>query len=236
MRISRSLTAFILLCVMCIPAPAGAAYPDKPIRLIVPYAPGDSLDNAARATAEMLRKAIGTSVVVQNIPGGGSVTGTMEAKKAPADGYTIFVASPAYINASLIGSTGYTVKDFQPLAQIADVPFAVAVPAESPMKDLKDFVAEGRKRQLKFSTPGPNSSQRIVMTQFAIDNKMIPMLHVSGNGGAGATTKVLTGEVDFSFLTMPVSFVLAKGGKLRMLGAGSDDRAAYLPDIPTYKE
>lgn len=237
MSILRVITACALTLVLAFPAYAASSFPQNPIRIISPYAPGDSVDNTARVLADAMGKILGVPVVVQNIAGGGGVTGMKEAQKAPADGYTLVMCTAgSYINAPLIGDTGYELKDFEPLARLVLMPLAVAVAAESPLKNLKDLVETGQKKQLKFSTPGPNSVQRIVMTGFALDNKFVPMAHIGGDGGAGATTKALTGEVDFSFLAMPVFYPLTKGGKLRILGAGAEERTSYLPDVPTFKE
>ncbi len=237
-RILSATLTCLLLGVCLLPVPARAAgFPDGPIVIISPYAPGDAVDNTARTYAEALGKKLGTSAVVQNIPGGSGVIGLKNVLKAKPDGQTLGMAvGGSLINAPMISKPGFGVEDFTPIAKLAELPFALAVSRDSSHQNLDDFIRAGRQRSLKIATPGANSTQRMVITDFAARNGMKPIQHVAGQGGGDTVTKLLTGEVDASFTTVPVFYPLVTGGRLRLLGVGTDERLAYLPDAPTFSE
>lgn len=220
---------------------AGAAfaakeYPANPVRIIVPFAPGDSIDNTARVMAERMRRVLGVPVIVQNIAGGGGSQGIAEAAKAPADGYTLVMVSTGALTAGpLISDSGFEPQDFVPLAQLVENPLALAVADGTPFKNMQELVAAAKGKKLSYSTPSPTTKQRISMTQFAKDNGF-ELTHVSGQGGTGAALKALSGEVDFVFTAAPVFVPMAKAGKLRVLAMGADERVPYMADVPTFKE
>lgn len=228
---------FVLCCLTALAVtPASAAYPDKPIRLIVPFAPGDAIDNTARVLGERMRQVLGQPVVVQNIAGGGGAVGIAEAKKSPADGYTLAVVSTGAMTAGpLISNSGFTPADFTPVAQLVTMPLAVAVGEGSPYTTMQELVEAGKTKELTFSTPGASTKQRIAMTGFAKDNG-IQIVHVAGKSGMDAATKAMTGEVDFVITGAPVFEALAKSGKLRVLAVGAPERVDYLPGTPTFRE
>lgn len=229
------LLAAFLLPAAAIPV-ARAAFPSGPVRIIVPFAPGDAIDNTARVMADRMRQQLGVPVVVQNIAGGGGSLGIAEAAKAPADGQTLVMVSTGALTAGpLISDSGFEPQDFIPLAQLVENPLAVAVSEKSPFKSLPDLVAAAGTQKLSYSTPGPTTKQRISMTGFAKEHG-IELTHVSGQGGTGAALKALSGEVDFVFTAAPVFVPLAKSGKLRVLAVGADERVPYMPDVPTFKE
>ncbi|MDR1658917.1 MAG: tripartite tricarboxylate transporter substrate binding protein [Desulfovibrio sp.] len=213
-----------------------AVYPGKAIRIISPFAAGDAIDNTARVMAERLKSILKTPVVVQNIAGGGGAVGLAEAAKAEADGYTLAIASTGALTAGpLVNKGGFEPDDFAPLARLVTMPLAVAVGEKSPYKSLQDIVTAAKAKELSYSTPGPSSKQRIVMTQFAKKNGM-KLVHVAGKGGMDAATKAMTGEVDFVFTALPVFENLARSGKLKIIAVSAEKRADYMPDVPTFKE
>ena len=229
----------LFLCAALSSAPIAHAeeYPSGPIVIISPYAPGDAVDNTARVFADNLGKKLDTSVVVQNVTGGSGVIGMKNALKANPDGQTLVMAvAGALINAPLTIKPGFTTSDFTPLAKLTELPFAIAVKSDSKYKTLDDLVNEARTKTLKFSTPGASSTQRMVISEFAKSNGFKPMRHIAGQGGGDTVTKVLTGEVDLAFTSIPVFYPLVKGGKLRLLAVGTEERLSYLPDQPTFKE
>lgn len=229
----------LLLCAVLSGAPMAhaAEYPSGPIVIISPYAPGDAVDNTARVFADNLAKELDTNVVVQNVTGGSGVIGMKNALKANPDGQTLVMAvAGALINAPLTIKPGFTTSDFTPLAKLTEQPFAIAVKADSKYKTLDDLVKDAKSKTLKFSTPGASSTQRMVISEFANVNGFKPMRHIAGQGGGDTVTKVLTGEVDLAFTSIPVFYPLVKGGKLRLLAVGTDERLPYLPDQPTFKE
>ena len=238
MKIVSSILCLMALTGLALPGAAAAAeaFPKNPIRIIVPFAPGDAIDNTARVMAERMRKVLNVPVIVQNIAGGGGSQGIAEAAKAPADGYTLAMVSTGALTAGpLISDSGFVPADFVPLAQLVENPLAVAVPESSPMKSMADLVTAAKAKKLSYATPSPTTKQRISMTQFAKDQGF-ELTHVSGQGGTGAALKALSGEVDFVFTAAPVFIPMVKGGKLRVLAMGADERVPYMADVPTFKE
>ncbi len=238
LSIARPLAVAAGIAALSFAAPAVAEYPEKPVRIVVPFGAGDSLDGTARVIAEQLKKELKVPFVVQNIPGAGGGKGTAEANKAKGDGYTLLMGSTGALTARpLISKPGYVTSDFVPLAQLVEVPIGLAVKADSPFKSVKDIVAAAKAKPggIKYATPGPGATQHINMEIFA-KAQGIKMKHIGGRGGKGAITKTLSGEVDFVFVGAPNYTGLAKGGKLRVIGIAAGKRVPYFPDVPTFKE
>lgn len=232
----RCLSALVLGFLFMTTAALAADFPDKPVRIISPFSAGDAIDNTARVIAERMQGILKTPVIVQNIAGGGGAVGLAEAKRAPADGYTLVMASTGALTAGpLISDSGFVPEDFIPLGRLVTMPLAVAVRTESPYQTLDDLVRAGKEKKLTYATPGASSKQRIAMTQFAKENGM-SLAHVAGKSGNEAATKAMTGEVDFVCTPLAVFDNLAKAGKLRVLAVASDKRADYMPDVPTFRE
>lgn len=234
----RRLSIAILGALVFLAGPAVAQFPEKPIRIVVPFGAGDSLDGTARVIADQMKKELGVPIIVQNIPGAGGGKGTAEANKAAGDGYTLLMGSTGALTARpLISKPGYVTSDFVPLAQLVEVPIGLAVKADSPFESVEDIVeaAKAGDGVIKYSTPGPGSTQHINMEIFAKDQG-VKMTHIGGRGGKGAVTKALSGEVDFVFVGAPNYTALAKGGELRVIGIAADERVPYFPDVPTFKE
>jgi tripartite-type tricarboxylate transporter receptor subunit TctC len=230
---------FACLAIALAPWPAGnaaAAYPDAPIRIIVPFGPGDAIDGTARVIADRMKAELKVPVVVQNVPGAGGGVGTAEANRAKHDGYTLLMGSTGALTARpMIGDAGYQTEDFVPIAQLVVVPIGLAVAANSPYTSLKQLVEAAKTKTLTYSTPGPGSTQHINMSRFAQDGGL-KLTHVGGRGGKGAVTKTLTGEVDFVFVGASNYTALEKGGKLRVLAVAAPKRVPYLPEVPTFHD
>mgnify|MGYP001127553422 CR=1 FL=1 len=215
---------------------SSAGFPNKPIRIIVPFGAGDAIDGTARVMAERIQAEFKIPVIVQNIAGGGGAIGIAEAARAPSDGYTLVMGSTGALTASpLISSSGYETDDFEPLAQLVEVPLGLAVREQSNFKSISDLIEAARNDSVTYSTPAPGTTQHINMSQFA-NTHGLNLTHVGGKGGKGALTKALTGEVDFVFIGASNYVSLAKAGKIRVLGVTSDERLYYLPDAPTFEE
>ncbi len=218
--------------------PGLAAFPERPIQIVVPFGAGDALDGTARVIAKRLEEKLGVRVIVKNIPGAGGGKGTAEANKAAADGYTLLMGSTGALTARpLIRDPGYRTADFVPLAQLVEVPIGLAVAADSPHRSLGDIVQAARAKPggVKYSTPGPGATQHINMEIFAREQG-IALTHIGGRGGKGAVTKALSGEVDFVFVGASNYTALARAGKLRVLAVSAPARVSYLPDTPTFRE
>jgi len=211
-------------------------FPSGPVRIIVPFEAGDAIDGTARLLADIMADEFGSPVIVQNIPGGGGAAGTAEALRSPADGQTLLMASTGALTARPILSTsGYQTSDFKPIANLVDQPIGLAVAASSPYQTLGELVEAAKAETLSYSTPAPGSTQHVSMADFASKNGLT-LNHVGGQGGRGAITKALTGEVDFAFVGASNYIGLAEGGQLRILGVASPERLAFLSDAPTFKE
>lgn len=232
----RLLACFALGLTPWIAGNAAAAYPDEPIRIIVPFGPGDAIDGTARVIAERMKTELQVPVVVQNVPGAGGGVGTAEANRAKPDGYTLLMGSTGALTARpIIGKAGYDTADFVPIAQLVDVPIGLAVAANSPYRSLKQLVEAAKAKALTYATPGPGSTQHINMSRFAQENGL-QLTHVGGRGGKGAVTKALTGEVDFVFVGASNYTSLEKAGKLRVLAVAAPKRVPYLPQVPTFHD
>jgi len=219
-------------------AARAADYPSQAIRIIVPFGAGDAIDATARVLADRLKQELNVPVVVQNIPAAGGSQGALEAARAPADGHTLLMASTGALTAGpMMRDAGYKTEDFVAIAQLAESPIGLAVRAESPHKSLKDVVEAAKKDPgaVTYSAPAPGSTQHINMEEFA-KAQGIKLTHISGQGGKGAVTKALTGEVTFAFVGASNYTSLAEAGKLRVLGVAAPERVSYLPNAPTFRE
>lgn len=219
--------------------PARAAdYPSQAVRIIVPFGAGDAIDATARVLADRLKQELNVPVVVQNIPAAGGSQGALEAARAPADGHTLLMASTGALTAGpMMRDAGYQTEDFVAIAQLAESPIGLAVRAESPHKSVKDIVEAAKKDpgSVTYSAPAPGSTQHINMEEFA-KAQGIELTHISGQGGKGAVTKALTGEVTFAFVGASNYTSLAGAGKLQVLGVAAPERVSYLPSAPTFRE
>lgn len=237
MKLGCILSVFLSVVFFTVTTARAVNFPSGPIVIISPYAPGDAVDNVARVFAESLGRELNGTIVVQNVTGGSGIVGMKKGLKAKPDGQVLVMAvAGALINAPMISKPGFTSEDFTPLAKLTELPFAIAVAADSKYEKLNDLVKDARENVIKFSTPGASSTQRMVLSDFAQKNGFKPMIHIAGQGGSDTVVKLLTGEVDIAFTSTPVFYPLVKAGKLRLLAVGSDERVPYLDDQPTFKE
>jgi tripartite-type tricarboxylate transporter receptor subunit TctC len=214
------------------------AFPTGPVTVVVPFGAGDAVDGTARVIADRMKNELRVPVIVQNIPGAGGAKGAAEVKRANADGHTLLMGSTGALTAApQISNTGYETDDFVPIAQLVEAPLGVAVRADSPHKTLADLIKAAKTEDggLTYATPAPGSTQHINMTAFAKENGM-NLTHIGGQGGKGAMTKALTGEVDFAFIGASNYVGMVDAGQLRVLGVTDAERLSFLPDAPTFKE
>ena len=217
---------------------AQAAFPERPITLVVPYAPGGSADALARVLAVRIGARLGTSVVVDNRPGASGTIGASFAAKAPADGYTmLYDATPYSINPHLFPRMPYASGALQPLSLVSLAPNILIVRADSPIKDVKDLVARAKASpgKLNFASGGSGTVQRLAAELFR-QKLDLDMVHVGYKSGGPAIVDVTGGQVDFMFSTIAASAPLVSAGKLRALAATSPERSRRLPDVPTIAE
>jgi tripartite-type tricarboxylate transporter receptor subunit TctC len=222
-------------------APAHAqAWPNKPIRYIVPFPPGGSTDTLARLLQNDLSKALGVPVVIEHRPGAGGGVGSEHVAKSPADGYTILggTISTHGINASLYKNLPYDpVKDFTAITQLVSMPNVLVVPEKFPAKDAKEFIAlsKEKKTQLACASAGNGTSQHLTCELFNI-TAPAEIVHVPFKGGAPGMTAVIAGDVQAMFDNAISAIPHVKNGRVRALAVSTSKRSALLPDLPTLAE
>lgn len=213
---------------------AMAAWPERPITMVVPAAAGGTTDIAARVLAEKMGRDLGTSIVVENKGGGGGGIGTAQVARAKPDGYTLLMGNigPVAINFSLYKHLNYKETDLRGITNVISVPNILVVNANSPVKDVKDLVALAKTRPLTAATSGvgqsPHMSTEMFRQKAGIDVTLVPH-----SGAAPAVTALLGSQVDFMIDNLPSSMPHIKSGKFRALAITSKDRAEQLPDVPT---
>jgi tripartite-type tricarboxylate transporter receptor subunit TctC len=219
--------------------PALADFPDKTIRIVVPYTPGGFNDTLGRIVAQKFTDSWGVPAVVENRPGGGTLIGTEAVAKAPADGYTLLVvAFPFAVNPSLYAKLPYdTVKDFAPLILAGQTPNLLVVNPDVPVKSVKELIdtAKAKPGGLSYGSTGSGSSNHLSMELFRLMTGT-QIVHVPYKGSAPMVTDLLGGHVHVAFDNVPNVIQQVKAGKLRALGITSPERAASLPDVPTVAE
>lgn len=218
---------------------AQASYPDRPIKLIVPFAPSGSTDLAARLIAEFAARELGQPIVVENKAGAGGSLGMELVAKSRADGYTLGMATMSThgSNAAAYGSRMKydPVKDFAPVSNVATVPSVFAVNASFPAKTMKEFIALAKAHpgQYTFASPGTGSLGHANVEHFSTLAK-IQLLHVPYKGAGMALNDAVAGQVNGITDNLPSALPHIKSGRLRALAVLSETRSPLLPEVPTY--
>lgn len=225
---------------LSLPAAAQAQYPDRPVKLIVPFAAGGSTDIVARLLAEKMGPFLGKAVVIDNRGGGGGTIGADAIAKAAPDGYTIGMATVSThgSNPAVYSKLPYdAVKDFAPITNVMSVPSVFVVHPSVPAKTMKDFIALAKPAPGKytFASPGNGSLGHANIEHF-MSLAGIELLHVPYKGAGPATNDTLAGVVNAMTDNLPSALPHVKAGKLRALALLAPQRSALLPDVPTYAE
>ena len=217
---------------------AQATYPTKPIKLVVGFAPGGGSDFIARLVSVRLQEKLGQPMIVDNKPGAGGNLGAELAIRAPADGYTLFLAAASYtVNPALYKLPFDSVKDMTPIAQLARGPFIVAVNPKLDVKTLKDLVEYAKKNpgKLSYATSGAGSITHMV-SEYFMDTAGADVVHIPYKGTSPALTDTISGQTQIVFGTPASTIPFVKGGQLRALAVTSEKRLSALPDVPTVIE
>ena len=214
-------------------------YPTKPIRMIVPFAPGGNTDIIARSFAPKLSEVIGQQVLVDNRGGAGSTIGTESVARAAPDGYTLLMVSAAHtINPAMIRKIPYdSVKDFTPLGIIADVPTALVVHPSVPAKNIKELIAlaKAKPNTLNYSTAGRGTVAHLAAELLASIAK-IKLTPIHYKSAGQALVDVVSGQVHFQFSSMPAALQHTRTNRVRMIAQTGERRSPAAPSVPTMQE
>jgi tripartite-type tricarboxylate transporter receptor subunit TctC len=214
-------------------------YPNKPVRMIVPFAPGGNTDIIARIVAPGMSKALGQQIVIENRGGAGSMLGTEVASKAAPDGYTVLMVSAAHvINPAMVKKLPFDpVKSFAAISKVADVPSAIVVHPSLPVKNAKELVALAKAHpgKLNYGSAGRGSIGHLA-AELLGSVAQIKMTHVAYKGAGPALSDAMAGHVELLISSMPAIIGQSRSGRLRMIAQGGEKRSSAAPDVPTMVE
>jgi len=215
-------------------------FPDRLVRIVVPYSPGSGTDIAARLMAQKLTDIWKVQVVVDNRPGAGAIVGVEAVTKAIPDGYTIGIADtgPLAINPALYAKLPYhPIKDVMPITIVANLPFMLVVHPDVPAKSVQELVAYAKKNpgKLNYASVGNGSAVHLASELFKT-RAGIDIVHIPYKGSAPALNGLLSGEASMMFVNLLSALPLVKAGKLNMLAAATPQRISNVPDLPTVAE
>jgi tripartite-type tricarboxylate transporter receptor subunit TctC len=238
----KLLQALCLSLAAAVAAPLALAqtYPSKPIRLVVPFPAGGATDIFARAVSTRLGERLGTTIVVDNKPGAGGTIGSDLAAKAPADGYTLLLATSSThsIGPSFGGKLPYdAVADFTPIAHVGNAPSIMLVPNSSPARSVKEWVEYARKNpgKLNYASSGNGTVVHLSSEYFKAQAGLF-LVHIPYRGTALAIPDLVSGKIDVLFDSLPSGLPHVKEGRLRALGMTSLNRSPLLPELPAISE
>ncbi|WP_171016018.1 tripartite tricarboxylate transporter substrate binding protein [Ramlibacter sp. 2FC] len=240
-KLPKLLASLLMAGMACLGAAAQAqdSYPSKPIKLVVAFPPGGSIDMVARLVAPKLSASLGQSIVVDNRPGASGNIGMDYVAKSPKDGYTLLMAHAGLAsNGSIFAKLNYDpIKDLAPIIRVADQPSVLVVNPRQPFKTVGELVAHAKANpgKLSFGTSGLGGPQDVAARMF-MQLTGTDMLNVAYKGGAPALTDLLGGQIDLMFETSPTAVPYAKSGKLRALAVTNDKRLSTMPDLPSVAE
>ena len=214
--------------------PGGSAYPVRPLRMVVPWPPGQATDVTARLIAQKLADALGQPVVLDNRPGAGGMIGTDIAAKAAADGYTLLAASSGPISISpLVQKTPYNVdRDFTPVAKLVISPYLLVTNTAFPAANAREFIAllKASPGKYAFSSSGTGASAHLI-TEWFNNSAGVQATHVPYKGSAAALTDVISGQVAYTFETAAATMALVRAGRLKAYGVSMARSSAVTPGI-----
>jgi tripartite-type tricarboxylate transporter receptor subunit TctC len=240
MKAVRWVAGFTAAAVLVLPNLAHAqAYPTKPVRVIIPWPAGGSNDIVGRIVAQRLSESLGQQFVVDNRPGAAGTIGADAVAKATGDGYTLMVHSTTHLgNATMYRKLPYdTLRDFAPVALLAQQPGGLVVHPSLPVKTVKEFIALAKSRpdQILYSSSGNGSAPHLSMALF-IGLSGVDLVHVPYKGGPPAVTAIVSGETQSMIATLATVLPQIKSERLRLLAVSSAERLSFLPDVPTISE
>ena len=239
MKLPGLVVALAATAFACHASAQPAAYPSKPIHLVVGFAPAGAADTVARAMSDAFGKALGQTVVVDNKPGNGSSIAADLVAKSPPDGYTLLIASPSSIsvNPALNPALPYTAKDLTAVTKMTTSPLVLAVNPATGIRSVSDLIAAAKKDpgKLNYSTSGNGSAPHLGAALFSLVTGA-QMTHIPYRGGSLAIQSVMAGDTQLTFGTSPTVLPQANGGKLTAIAVSTSERSALVPGLPGMKE
>jgi len=227
--------AALSLCVLGSSGVFAQAWPNKPIRLVIGFAPGGAADYVARTIADPLGRVLGQTVTVDNRAGAGSSLAADFVAKAAADGYTLLIASPSSIsvNPALNPKLSYGAKDLQPVTRVTSSPLVVAVNPNAGINTFQELIATAKARPgfLNYTSSGNGSAPHLGAAHFS-KVAGVEMVHIPYKGGAPAIQAVVAGDAQLTFGTPPSVLPMVQAGRLKALAVTSPERSSLVPDVP----
>jgi tripartite-type tricarboxylate transporter receptor subunit TctC len=232
----RRIAALVLCCPCLVMA---QSFPNKPIKVLVPFPAGGTVDFFARTLAPKLSEALGQAVLVENRPGAGGNIATEAVAKATPDGYTLLMGSEIVaINTSLYSKLNYDpLKDLGPIVLVGTVPNILIINPSVPANNVKELIALGKNKSanLSYASTGQGTSTHL-STELFKNMTGMEAVHVPYKGGPPAIADLLGGQVNMMFINMPTGIAHVRSGKVKILAVSSKKRVAQLPDVPTVEE
>lgn len=231
-------TLFALIVSLFILPAAAQTYPSKPVRIIVPFAPGGGSDFIARFMAQRLTESLGSQVIVENKPGAGGVIGIEQGIKSAADGYTLVLIASSYtVNPSVYKLNFDPVADITPVVQISQGPLLIVVNPSVPVKTAKDLIALAKSKpgEINFASPGQGSVIHMA-TEYFDSMARIKMNHIPYKGTGPALTDTISGQTAVLFSSTATALPHVKSGRLKPIGVTTAKRLPALPEVPTVAE
>ena len=214
-------------------------YPNKPIKLVVGFAPGGAADYVARNISVPLGQALGQSIVIENKPGAGSSIAAEQVAKSAPDGYTILIASPSSIsvNPALSPKLGYKPSDFQPITKITSSPVVIAANPNTGINSVKELIAKAKQNPgaLNYATSGNGSAPHLAAALFSQEAD-VKMTHIPFRGGSLAIQSVIAGDTQLTFGTPPSVLPMIQAGRLKGLAISAKERSPLAPSLPGMRE
>ena len=236
MKKNQVVLAMVAALAVCGAGAAQADWPTKPIKVVLPYTPGGSVDTSTRMIMEPVAKALGQPIIVENKPGANTTVGTTQVARAAKDGYTFGVVPASYAaNYTLFKGLPYKAADLMTVSHMVDIPMYLFTRAQTPAKNVKELVAWAKTKPISYASTGPGSTGHFLGAAFSL-KEGINGTHVPYNGSAPILADLTSGQIDFLFDPAMVPMQHVKAGTLKVLAVSLPKRCACTPDVPTMEE